>query len=1127
MSIFFSAWQLVIRRSLANWKLLSSIIIGVFVAVALLSSTPLYSNALNDLGLSHTLHQKPIEMLDLNVYAPNYTINEEEYRQGAAYIDQQISRNVAAHIHNEEISIKSQTFYAGWAGQPIPTGPDRPKGHFLVYSSLEDHVTFLEGEYPSSFYVTDEQLVDIFNPETESTFEIEAMIHPEVAQFFKVGVGDKLVLISSYQVQSEIQLVVKVTGLIEATDPEEEYWFLNPDVFAPESDEGMTAPLFIPEQTLFGVIGRMFPGARATYNWYYYIDLTTINTDNAESVASAIRKAERQIITNLPRSSTFTSIGGVISDYLQKQMFTQIPLFLLVFQIVGIVLYYVVTVANMVIEQQAAEIALLRSRGASTWQIFSIFFMEGFLISAFGGAVGPFLGATVFSLLGKTAPFAPLTGGEYLPIRLSTSVFALAAVAAGLCLIAFLVPAIQASRRGVVHHRQMAARPPRAPFWQRYYLDIVLLAIGGALYYELQQQGSLLTQNIFGGMEVDPLLIITPMLFMIAVAIVFLRLFPLIVSLAAKLGKYITNSPAILSLRYMARNPIHYGRLILLLMMAASVGMFSASFLGTLERSYEERAMYMAGTDIRLEALSDWRTGKEAIIEKYSQVEGVEDVSTAYRGTITVGTLFTQIDSNILAIDPENFEQVAWFRDDFSDKSLSAIMEILTEDKPIEEGIALPDGTETIGLWVHPIEEPTDQVTVFFRVRDGKGSYFDGELGSPDAEGWKYLETNIFEISQYFTPVYPLTLQGIYAKIVGNWMYQPEGLYFDDLQVGGSSLAGKTVIEDFENVDEWTVVTGDASGWGGSKGNEPKDTFSRSINEVYSGQASAQYRFATTRNNRYSGVYPNLDTRPVSVIASPSFLSQTGTSVGKQLNARMPGQFIPVVIKDVVDYFPTLDPDEKPFVIVNIDRASGIRNLLLGGASYFYPNEVWLNVTEDEAQRQTLLDTLDHGRYRAQRTYDSKEIIAKQEADPLVAAGWGGVLLISFIAVILVSGLGFVVYAYLSARGRQLEFAILRTLGFSKRQIIGLISFEQIFIIGSGMGIGTFIGQRLSMIMMPFLQLTERGEKVLPPFVIVTDWVTIGTAYIILSVAFMITIAMVVLFFSRVALHKALRMGDE
>ena len=129
--------------------------------------------------------------------------------------------------------------------------------------------------------------------------------------------------------------------------------------------------------------------------------------------------------------------------------------------------------------------------------------------------------------------------------------------------------------------------------------------------------------------------------------------------------------------------------------------------------------------------------------------------------------------------------------------------------------------------------------------------------------------------------------------------------------------------------------------------------------------------------------------------------------------------------------------------------------------------------------------------------------------------------------MVLVSGLGFVVFAYLSARSRQLEFAILRTLGFSLRQIIGLISLEQIFVIGTGMGIGTLLGMQLSTVMMPFLQITEMGQRVLPPFVQVVDWLTIGVAYIVLAVAFLTTIALVILFFSKVAIHRALRIGEQ
>jgi len=1116
MSSILSALQLVTRRSLANWRLLSSIVVGVLVAVTLVSSTPFYSNALNDLGLRHALHQKPIELVDVQVYAPNYSINSENYAEMRGFIDQQASRNIKPFSRQEERWIKSQTFYVGWADEPIPTGPNRPTGHFHVFTNLEKHITLVEGRYP------DPVPAGLLPEELSSPgLEIEAMIGSETAKIFNVGIGDRLVFLYGYGEHQE-QATIRLTGIIEPADPEEEYWFFNNEIFTVASDQGMVAPLFITEQSLFEGIGRIFPFSKATYNWFYYVDLTRINSQNAETIKNSIHRMERQTLAELPRSSVLTQIDGVISSYQQKLLFTQIPLFLIVFQIVGIILYYLVTVANMVIERQSAEIALLRSRGASTGQLFGIFLTEGLIISAFGGALGPFLGAFIFSLLGKTAPFSPLTGGGFLPIRFSAPVFMLAAGGAFLCLLALLVPAIQAARRGVVHQRQHTARPPRAPFWQRFYLDLVLLAFGAALYWELKQRGSLLTLDIFGGLNMDPLLLITPMLVIIAAAILFLRLFPLIINLAARLARYVTNASIVLSLRYMARNPIHYGRLILLLMMAASVGMFSASFLGTLERSYDERAMYSVGSDVRLQNIYEWRAAKDALVERYSSIPGVEDISVAYRGGGVVGTLFSQVNFNMLAIDPGSFERVAWYRNDFSKNTLHELLNLLAEDQPVKEGMDLPQDTEGIGLWVRPIE-PGRELRIFAKVKDRLGHYIDYELGSIGSDEWQYLEANLMETETYIVPTSPFSLQSIYIRLGDSGLEQPpRGVYFDDLQALDSFSGRPMVIEDFEDVSEWTLFSQEASGRASTG-----DSFKTSESDFYNGTSSGEFSWVSRRSFGHKGIYPYLDTRPLLVVASSSFLGGASTRVGGRVEIRVPGQYVSAVIKDVVDYFPTLDPAEKGFLIANLDRISSLRNLLIGGATHYYPNEVWLSITDDEVQRSEVLDTLSTGPFRAQKMQNQQAIIEGQRTDPLMAAGWGGVLLIAFLGVILVSGLGFIVYAYLSAQRRQLEFAILRTLGFSLRQIIGLICFEQLFIIIVGMGIGTLVGMRLSTMMMPFLQLTERGEMVLPPFILTTDWLTIGIAYIILAIAFAVTIFLVVLFFSRVALHRTLRMGEE
>ncbi|MFC1948759.1 FtsX-like permease family protein [Chloroflexota bacterium] len=1102
---------------MANWRLLSTIMVGVLVAVALLSSAPLYSNAINDMGLEHTLSSGQIEMLDLHVYSPDYFVNYDNLDTAEALLNNQVSRNIRSVVRQEERWLKSEDFYAGWADQPIPTGPYSPKGHFHTFTNLEEHITIVEGRYATPPGLDYDELND-------PDFAIEGMIGSETAELFEVGVGDRLVFITGYG--DDVTLInIELTAIIDPINPEEEYWMLYTDIFTVPPDNGKVAPIFIPAQTLFEVVASIAPDIRATYHWFYFIDSDKINAENANTIKNAVKRMERQLIANLPRSGLLTTLDKVITEYQGKLMFTQIPLFLIVAQIVAIILYYLVTVANMLIDRQAGEIALLRSRGASTRQIVGIYFMEGLLISVIGAAVGPFLGAFVFSLLGKTGSFSSLTGGELLSIRFSGAVFLLAAMGAVLCLLALLVPAIQAARRSVVYQRQQAARPPWKPVWQRFYLDIILLVFGVVLYWELRERGSLLTVDIFGGLGIDPLLLVTPILLLTAVAIVFLRLFPIIINLATRLSRYVGNAPTVLGLWYIARNPVHYGRLILLLIMATSVGMFSATFLGTLERSYDERVMYTAGSDVRLEGLNDRYVSKGTLEERYSGVPGIEELSLAYRTNGRVGTMFFDTRFELLAVDPENFSQVAWYRDGFSDKPLSELMSLLAEDAPIKEGLELPDGTEAVGMWVYP-EEGNLNAEISARIKDGLGRYIDYDLGTTSAAEWQYLEIQLAVGEGEPPPPSPMSLVCIEVMAgarTGDWG-NPQGIYFDDLQVRGSfSPESVIVVEDFDNVEEWIVPAYEASGSFSIEGSTTT-RFTTNTEVVYNGNTSAQLTWLRGRTSSNKAVFVNIDERPLTVIASRSFLDRADVSVGQIVQIRLPGQFIITTIVDATDYFPTLDPEENAFLIANLDRLSAIRTLSL--ATLAYPSEVWLKLNDDTETRAATVDVIKSGIYGARELYDKEAMITSLRTDPLAGAGWGGVLMIAFLGVILVSSLGFVVYSYLSAQRRQLDFAILRTQGFSLRQIIGLVCFEQLFIIIVGMGLGTIIGERLSYIMMPFLQVTEMGERVLPPFVLTINWGTIGIAYIIMAAAFIVTISLVILFFSRVAIHRTLRIVD-
>ena len=53
------------------------------------------------------------------------------------------------------------------------------------------------------------------------------------------------------------------------------------------------------------------------------------------------------------------------------------------------------------------------------------------------------------------------------------------------------------------------------------------------------------------------------------------------------------------------------------------------------------------------------------------------------------------------------------------------------------------------------------------------------------------------------------------------------------------------------------------------------------------------------------------------------------------------------------------------------------------------------------------------------------------------------------------------------------------------------------------MALGTVVGLQLGVMMLDFVGFVETGEAVLPPFVTVTDWATIGGAYSVLGLVFL------------------------
>ena len=92
---------------------------------------------------------------------------------------------------------------------------------------------------------------------------------------------------------------------------------------------------------------------------------------------------------------------------------------------------------------------------------------------------------------------------------------------------------------------------------------------------------------------------------------------------------------------------------------------------------------------------------------------------------------------------------------------------------------------------------------------------------------------------------------------------------------------------------------------------------------------------------------------------------------------------------------------------------------------------------------------------------------------------------------------------------------------------LGLADWQMGVLLGPAFGfLYIFAGLPLGRLMIGYMGVTETGAAVLPPFVSHVSWRTVALADGLLALTFIATIAVLVLLYQRLAVHRALRMGE-
>jgi len=1140
------AYVMAVRRAVSGWRLESVLFGGILLAVALMASGVIFSDLLSNASLRHELQQATPEETNLSMRSfssqdePSTSAGRRAvYQDRLNFAQRQVSEPFAKYLKEQSIVLDTATFYFEGHPQLELDNEVRPRGSIIYMSGFEpERVTLVEGIWPGA-----ENAAAPAGTSAAGT-PMDVAVDGLGLKLLGLQVGDVMDVFPAASFTDPPSMPVRISGVFERVDPNDEFWYESGSDFSLSNDRWTIVPLFTSEEAVINRVLGEYPTLYTDVTWYYFLDREGLRAGDVGDLRQAIYQVERDIASGLKNSSFSIRLDDLLNSFDEQLILARVPLFLVVFLITGILLYYLALVAGLIVRSRSSEIAMLKSRGATTAQVGMLGLGEGLLLGIPAVIVGPFLAMGVVRVLGKL--FFSLGGGadelSGVPVTVSQGAVVLGLIGGALAVVVFTLATLAAARHGIVEARQTGARPPTASFLHRYYLDVLLLALIGLLWWQIQSRGSFLVQSVgTQQLEIDYSLLLGPVLGLFAVGLVVMRLFPWFALLLSRLAGPIAPSWLVHSLRHVARDPMVPGILIVLLTLATALGVIGSAFSATLEKSQEERSLYSAGADLRIRhsGVSSAAAGGR-FAEGVQALPGVVHAADVYRANGQITSTGFSTPASVLAVDTGNIADVAWFRDDLAGgRSLEELAELLQGESDAPPGLPLPPDARGISIWVQPAGIDAG-ANLWARFRDSRGQYFDTWVGGLGQPGWHRIQSDLTPVIAAGRRFNNQTRQIALEPPYSFQAFQVTNRFgtFGSADLGAVFLgrmeaitpSGPVKLADFDTLEDWSVI---------------QDFARPGLYALETSRSAVGDRFPTATRFSWAsggvgmrGIRPTATEPPIPAMANREFLKLSDSSVGDDVILGLSTYSVMVNIVGVADYFPTIYPEEKPFVLVDLDGLEAASNqhspIPLVGA-----NEIWVElVTTPSAEAQDALaaddkqvseETVQAMRdlgISVREVYDAGVMVSSRVDQPLVNAGWGALLVLLFLAVALASGSGVMLFSYLDTKERQTEFALLRTLGSTGGQLRGIVWFNLFLIVICGVVLGTWVGQMIGSSLLPLMEVAEEGERVTPPMAFTTDWLALSVSYLVLAVVTLATVLWLAWLSSKIQVQQVLRMGD-
>lgn len=816
----------ILRKMLRNKWMVLCLVIGSLLAVSTISSIPLYSNGIFQRMLIQDLENYQQEN---DQYPGQYTVYQTFDRLQSAEDNfagyQQVEETVTDEWVSElGLPILAQSRYFStislrslsdvYAEQGSGRAVDM---NVTAMKDMEEHITLLSGSFPSG------EMKDGY---------YEVMLAENAMGYLGLSTGDTAV-VSAYKGVDMEPVKIRVSGVFSYKDYGDLFWRSGPSMFAKSMvmNETVYQQLFLSESTAYLTTGA---------TWYYVLDYTEMKVADVSFYQSVLSRHQKEF-------TSATKITVPMTDLLQKYSARMdslsLTLWILQIPVILMLLLYIFMVSKLIVDYDSNDIAVQKSRGSSNFQIFTSYLLEGGIIAAIAFLLGPLIGYVICRFLGLSSGFLEFVSRKGVQVDMVPDVYLYALLAVGAFLVTMVVPVLLIARGNIVKHKRAKSRNTDKPFWKKFYLDIVLMGVSIYGYFSYQNSISLLlgTNQSAGGVTIDPLLFMFSTLFILASALLFLRLYPLFIRLVFWVGKKHWGPATYASLINVSRTRASQF-LMVFLIMTVSLGLFNSVSARTINAFLEDQVDYRDGADLTLETtwrssyakikldsegnlvpfdpsqsdgaveydgqgtpvqsgsdeLSEEESGIQTVVvyseppfSQYTQLETIETATKVYRDdNATIRTekngpqVFSKVD--LMGIVPHEFGKVVNMRSDLLPVHINEYLNILTQTpNTVFISRSMTEGGEI---------KPGDTIYLSW-----SGQY-------------KYLEVIVGGVVDYWPSLNPQKTSASESTprfIIGNWGYLTADTMIRPYEVWMSRADGATTEDVYEEFKEKNISYND------------------------------------------------------------------------------------------------------------------------------------------------------------------------------------------------------------------------------------------------------------------------------------------------------------------------------